>query len=116
MTYMISGWAGTGLTGRLVECARNELAVFDPPSGQTCRQYLADYFAAGAPGQLLNPSATSGCEYCPLTSADQFLAATNVYASQRWRNFGIGFAYIVFNVCPRPQFLMICLSTCLDGT
>ncbi|KAK5061522.1 GTPase-activating protein [Exophiala bonariae] len=98
MTYMVSAWAGTGLRGRLVECAQNELAIFDPPSGQTCQDYLADYLNAGAPGQLYNPTATSGCEYCPLTSADQFLAGTNIYASERWRNFGIGFAYIGFNI------------------
>jgi len=74
------------------------MAIFNPPSGQTCSQYLAEYFDAGAPGQLYNPSATSGCEYCPLTVADQFLAASDVYYSQRWRNFGIGFIYIFFNI------------------
>lgn len=98
MTYLFSGWAGTGLGGRFVECARNELAVFDPPAGQNCRGYLAEYFSAGAVGHLINPSATSGCEYCPMTSADQYLAGSNVFASQRWRNFGIGFSYIFFNV------------------
>lgn len=95
---MVSGWAATGLHGRLVDCAHNELAIFDPPPGQSCRQYLADFLAAGAPGQLYNPNATSGCEYCPLTSADQFLSASNIYYGQRWRNFGIGFAYIIFNI------------------
>ena len=98
MTYLVAGWAGTGLHGRRVHCAQIELAIFDPPSGQTCGQYLADYFRIGAPGQLYNPSATTGCQYCPLTSADQFLAASNVYWSQRWRNFGIGFSYLGFNV------------------
>lgn len=98
MTYLVAGWAGTGLQGRLVRCARNELAIFDPPSGQSCQEYLARYLAAGAPGQLYNPDATSGCEYCPLTSANQFLAGSSVYPSQRWRNFGIGWAYIIFNV------------------
>ena len=96
-TYMIGGWAGTGLHGRMVHCAQNELAVFDPPNGQTCQDYLAPYFHEGAVGQLYNPLAKLGCQYCPLSSADQFLAGSNVYASQRWRNFGIGFAYILFN-------------------
>ena len=105
MTYMVSGWAATGLHGRLVRCAEKELAIFDPPSGQTCRQYLANYFQAGAPGQLYNPSATSQCHYCPLTSADQFLAASNVYWTQRWRNFGIGWAYIIFNVGQPPAYV-----------
>lgn len=98
MTYLVAGWAGTGLAGRLVNCAENELAIFNPPSGSNCQAYLAPYFEGGAPGQLLNPDATSSCQYCPLTSADQFLAGSNIYPEQRWRNFGIGFAYIGFNV------------------
>lgn len=97
-TYMIGGWAGTGLHGRIVHCAHNELALFNPPSGQTCQAYLARYFQEGAGGQLYNPSAKLGCEYCPLSDADQFLAGSNIYASQRWRNFGIGFGYICFNI------------------
>ena len=98
LTYMIGGWAGAGLHGRAVHCARNELAVFDPPSGQTCAAYLAQYFKSGAPGQLYNPSATAGCQYCPLTNGDQFLAGSNIYASQKYRNFGIGFVFIIFNI------------------
>ncbi len=106
MTYLISGWASTGLQGRQVHCAANELARFDPPSGQTCGEYLSRYLQGGAPGQLYNPRATSQCEYCPLTSADQFLAASNIYASERWRNFGIGFAYIIFNVSIIPGIVV----------
>lgn len=115
MTYLVAGWAGTGLRGRPVECSDIELAVFDPPSGQTCLDYLANYFSSGAPGQLYNPSATAGCQYCPLTSADQFLAASNIYPSQRWRDFGIGWAYVVFNVSITP-FLTFAISavTMLD--
>ena len=98
MTYLVGGWAATGLKGRLVHCAKNELANFDPPSGQTCGEYLSRYLQGGAPGQLYNPKATSQCEYCPLSSADQFLAGSNIHPSDGWRNFGIGFAYIIFNV------------------
>ena len=109
MTYLVAGWASTGLQGRLVHCAQNELANFNPPSGQTCGEYLSRYLQGGAPGQLYNPNATSQCEYCPLSSADQFLAATNIYASQRWRNFGIGFAYIFFNVSSLMRYGCQCL-------
>src|ERR1700744_5256765 len=54
-TYLIGGWAGTGLADRPVVCAENELAIFDPPAGQTCGAYLAPYLEGGAPGSLLNP-------------------------------------------------------------
>jgi ATP-binding cassette, subfamily G (WHITE), member 2, PDR len=104
MTYLIAGWAGTGLRGRRVECSNKELANFNPPNGQTCGQYLQRYLQSGAPGALYNPDATSQCQYCPLSNADQFLAGSNIYPSQRWRNFGIGFAYIIFNVSWKFHF------------
>ena len=97
-TYLMGAWAGTALAGRQVDCSDNELAVFNPPPGLTCKTYLAAYFQNGAPGQLYNPSATSDCRYCPLSNGDQFLAASEVYASQKYRNLGIVFAYIGFNI------------------
>jgi len=44
--------------------------------------------AGGAIGQLYNPAATSSFEYCPLSNAEQFLAASNISPSERWRDFG----------------------------
>lgn len=98
LTYLIAGWASTGLAGKPISCADNELAQFDPPPQQTCGQYLADYFSAGAIGQLENPDAASDCRYCPLSNSDQFLASVNISYNHRWRDFGIGWAYIVFNI------------------
>ncbi|KAK9371702.1 ABC-2 type transporter-domain-containing protein [Lipomyces chichibuensis] len=98
LSYLVGGLAAVGLHERQVHCANNELAVFDPPSGQTCGEYLRAYFTAGAPGSLYNPSATFNCQYCPISNGDQFLAGSEIYWSQRWRNFGIGWAYIVFNI------------------
>lgn len=124
LTYLIAGITSTGLHGRDIKCATAELSVFNPPSGLTCGDYLRQYLAV-AGGQLSNAGATSNCEYCQLTKADQYLAASNIcesfYAdasstsfhralpklisisptvySERWRNFGLGWAYIGFNVC-----------------
>ncbi|OJJ48676.1 hypothetical protein ASPZODRAFT_61558 [Penicilliopsis zonata CBS 506.65] len=97
LTYLISGIVSTGLHGRSVRCAQAELSIFNPPGGSTCGDYLQQYLAV-APGQLYNPSATQNCEYCSLSSADLYLAGNNIYYSQRWRNWGIGFAYIGFNI------------------
>jgi ATP-binding cassette, subfamily G (WHITE), member 2, PDR len=98
LTYLIAGWAGAGLAGKAIVCAENELATFDPPAPQSCAEYLADYLAAGAIGTLQNPADTAACRYCPLSSSDQFLAGVNISYEDRWRNFGIGWAFIVFNV------------------
>lgn len=97
LTYTIGGLAATTISDRDVQCAQDELAIFDAPSGQTCGEYLQRYLQQ-APGQLYNPDASTGCEYCPLSNGNQFLAGSRIYWDQRWRNFGIGFAYIGFNI------------------
>lgn len=96
-TYWVAGIVATELHGKEVICAQRELAVFDPPSGQTCQEYLAP-FLEQSPGTLQDPSATSNCEFCPLSVADQYLAGPRIYWTDRWRNYGIVWAFIAFNI------------------
>ncbi|KAH7062844.1 ABC-2 type transporter-domain-containing protein [Paraphoma chrysanthemicola] len=96
-TYWIGGLVSTMLANRPVVCSSTEISIFDPPSGQTCGAYLRD-FASAAGGVIQNPGATSSCEYCSLSNSNQFLAGSSVFYSERWRNFGIMFAFILFNV------------------
>jgi ATP-binding cassette subfamily G (WHITE) protein 2 (PDR) len=95
-TYWIGGMAATQLHGRAVICSPEETSIFNPPPGQTCESYLAPFLSL-APGALQNPEATSSCRYCILQNADQYLAGSNIYYEQRWRNFGILWAFILFN-------------------
>ena len=97
LTYIVGGLAATGLAGKRVDCSSTELSIFQPPKGETCGAYLTEYLAK-APGQLYNPSAASNCSYCSLTTSDQFLAGSEISWSTRWRNFGIVWAYICFNI------------------
>lgn len=96
-TYWISGIVATMLHGRVVTCSSTETAVFNPPQGTTCGEYLAP-FTASAPGLLQNPDDTSGCRYCPFTVADQYLAGSKIFWSDRWRNYGIVWAFILFDI------------------
>ncbi|KAI9923984.1 hypothetical protein MW887_007442 [Aspergillus wentii] len=96
-TYYVSGIGSTVLHGRPVECNMAELSIFNPPSNQTCWQYMEKYISV-AGGKLNNNNATSNCEYCSMTYADQYLAARKIYWEDRWRNYGIFWAYFVFNV------------------
>lgn len=80
LTYLIAGLTATGLHGRPIICSREELSVFNPPSGMTCGDYLGPYLQQ-APGRLYNPAATQGCEYCQFRSADQYLSMTNICES-----------------------------------
>ena len=97
LTYIVGALSGAALHGRPVVCAQSELSVFQPPGGQTCGTYLADFLSM-APGQLLNPAATQDCSYCPLSVADEFLASYDVTYDTRWRDFGIVWGFIAFNI------------------
>ncbi|CAK7562606.1 MAG: hypothetical protein SEPTF4163_000454 [Sporothrix epigloea] len=96
-TYYIGGISGTALHGRSVVCSDNELSVFDPPQGATCGQYLEPFLQV-APGRLYNADATTSCQYCSISVADQYLSQREIFYSQRWRNYGIFWAYFVFNI------------------
>jgi ATP-binding cassette subfamily G (WHITE) protein 2 (SNQ2) len=62
-----------------VNCADRELAVFDPPSGQTCASYLADYMAGlGSRTNLLNPDATAACRVCEFRRGSDYLYTINL--------------------------------------
>jgi ATP-binding cassette subfamily G (WHITE) protein 2 (PDR) len=96
-TYWIGGIVSTMLHSRLVECSQAETMIFSPPENQTCGQYLAS-FLESAIGQLQNPDDTQHCRYCSVTIADQFLQGSKIFWTERWRNFGIVWAYVIFNI------------------
>lgn len=96
-TYWIDGMISTQLHGREVTCSASETSVFNPPSGQTCGQYLADYLQQAA-GTLQNPDDTASCRYCSISVADQFLVGNGMSWDHRWRNFGIMWAFVIFNI------------------
>ncbi|RSL70184.1 hypothetical protein CEP53_001930 [Fusarium sp. AF-6] len=95
-TYWIGGMLAATLDGAPVRCAPEETAKFDAPPNQTCQDYAGD-FAKSAGGYLLNPDATSGCQYCPYTSGNQYLESLNIDASDKWRDFGIFLAFCISN-------------------
>ncbi|KAG9564768.1 putative ABC multidrug transporter, partial [Aureobasidium melanogenum] len=96
-TYWVGGIVATQLHGKPVVCSNVETSVFQPPAGQTCGQYLTRFLET-SPGYLQNPNARADCAYCALSNASELLAGSNIYYSQVWRNFGIFWAYVVFNI------------------
>lgn len=98
-TYWISAMTSTMLHGRAVTCSETETTVIDPPSGQTCGGYFSAYLSGdGSAGTLQNPGDTSGCRYCSISVADQYLSGSGIDWDDRWRNFGIMWAFVVFNI------------------
>lgn len=97
LSYWISAVLSTGLANVDVTCASNEYTIINPPDGQTCGLYMADYISR-AGGYLLDSNATSDCSYCKIKSTNVFLAGVSSDYGDRWRNFGIMWVYIVFNI------------------
>lgn len=95
-TYYVGGVLAATMHDQPVECAIQETARFNVPDGQTCLDY-AGAFAQSAGGYLLNPDATSDCQYCQYSVADQYLSTLNISYDNKWRDFGIFLAFCISN-------------------
>ncbi|KAG9233334.1 putative multidrug resistance ABC transporter [Amylocarpus encephaloides] len=95
-TYLIGGMLSTAVADTNVVCASNEYVRFQPTSG-TCGDYMKSFIGSNG-GYLLNSDATADCSYCSLDDTNVFLAGVESYYSEAWRNFGIMWAFIIFNV------------------
>ncbi|TWU72067.1 hypothetical protein ED733_003385 [Metarhizium rileyi] len=96
-TYWISGVLATTLANQPVKCASNEAAYFNPPSGQTCRDFAADFVRNAGQGYLVNPNDTDNCSYCPYASGAEYLTSLNIETGQKWRDLGIFIAFCISN-------------------
>jgi ABC-type multidrug transport system permease subunit len=74
-----------------VNCREAEFAVFDPPLGQTCVQYLEAWLnGPGSRNNLINPDATALCKVCQYRSGKDYLYTLNLKEQNfGWRNAGI---------------------------
>ncbi|KAF8875310.1 pleiotropic drug resistance ABC transporter [Infundibulicybe gibba] len=98
MTYMIEGLLGQAIGRQQITCAPMELLPLEPPTGQTCGQYM-EVFISSAGGYLQNPAATSDCQFCTVRSSDHLLQQNfNIFYDNRWRDVGIVAGFIVFNI------------------
>lgn len=98
-TYLTSAMLSTAVANSLVTCASNEYVQFKPPQNMTCGTYMDLYInGAKAGGYLENDNATDMCNYCSIRETNVYLASVGAYYEDRWRNFGILWAFIIFNV------------------
>lgn len=96
-TYLVQGMLAASVANTAVVCASNELLTFQPLDGQTCGQYMSDYISM-AGGYLTNENATSDCLFCTIGETNTFLETVSTSYGDRWRNFGILWAFIIFNI------------------
>jgi hypothetical protein len=96
-TYLVDGILSTGLANTLVTCSNIEFLHFEPSNGTSCGQYLSNYISF-AGGYLQNPEATTDCQFCTVRDTNTLLHGMSLSYDLRWRNFGIMWVFIVFNV------------------
>jgi ATP-binding cassette, subfamily G (WHITE), member 2, SNQ2 len=96
-TRLVGGMVSTELHGRTVQCTELEFNRFAAPVGQTCGEYMADFFAGGGAGYLKN-NLTSACEYCAFKVGDEFYEPFGFSFDYRWRDLGILAAFIGTNL------------------
>ena len=94
-TYLVQGLLPVGIANTNVVCADNEFLRITAPGGQTCGEFLAQALQAG--GYLLDSQATE-CAFCRIDKTNTFLAGIGAEYSQRWRNYGILWAFVIFNI------------------
>lgn len=96
-TYILDNLFVSFVRGIVITCDPEEFAIVDPPNGETCGAFFANFIAT-AHGYLENPSALANCQYCIYRSGNNFLKAMGASSSNVGRNFGFLCAYIAFNV------------------
>lgn len=97
MTRLVSGMLSTELHNLQVQCSPSELAIFNPPAGQTCGEYAAAFLET-AIGYISNPNSTLDCGYCIFRVGDGYLATLEFSWSDRWKESGIFASFIGSNL------------------
>jgi ABC-type multidrug transport system permease subunit len=96
-TYLVGTILSIGIANTAVKCSPLELLHFEPLPNTTCGVYMAPYIEQLG-GYLTNPTSTTECEFCVIADTNTFLSSVGVDYGERWRNFGILWGYVVFNV------------------
>ena len=96
-TRLVGGMVVTELHDRTVQCTPTEFNNFTAPAGQTCGEYMSNFFANGGPGYIAQ-NATDACQYCAYKVGDQFYEPLGFSFDHRWRDLGIFAAFIGSNL------------------
>ncbi|KAF1845157.1 uncharacterized protein K460DRAFT_394877 [Cucurbitaria berberidis CBS 394.84] len=93
--YLLEGFLALLVRGQEIKCKTKELAIFPPPPGQDCQTYAGQF--AQQSGGYVQTQPDGNCGYCQYATGEAFAASFNVFPKNIWRDFGIMWAYIMFN-------------------
>ncbi|KAJ5485581.1 ABC multidrug transporter atrF [Penicillium diatomitis] len=89
--YLMGGLLVFNVWDTDIHCKDGEFAVFNPPSGSTCANYLNDFMKTiGSRMNLVNPEATENCRVCQFSHGSDYLYTLNLKEYYYgWRDIGI---------------------------
>ncbi|KAJ0419394.1 ABC-2 type transporter-domain-containing protein [Aspergillus carlsbadensis] len=94
--YVLEAFLGVLVHQVPMECVEREDARFSlPPGSSSCQEY-AGGFTSQAGGYVTDVGGGM-CAYCLYSDGDEFASSFNVYYSHKWRDYGIVWAFIMFN-------------------
>jgi len=97
LTYLVSSFMSATLGQAPAYCDASEFQTFFAPEGRECGVYMAEYIKV-AGGYLADSRAVGECAFCQMDSTNQFLQRINASWDTRWRDFGLLWVYVAFNV------------------
>ena len=100
-TDYVGGFLGVTLHGLPVQCKPVDLAIFNPPPGQTCLAYAGEWVASSG-GYLINPNASADCK------------CIDCWATLYIIIFAGGFCPFSNGTSPMPQNLIINLTSAYE--
>ncbi|KAI1819611.1 ABC transporter [Xylaria intraflava] len=71
--YLSEGTSTDMLYGLDMTCRSDEVSIFQPPNSTSCQAYAADFLRT-ATGFIVNPDATSDCQYCPYKNGQSYVS------------------------------------------
>ncbi|KAI4177560.1 MAG: hypothetical protein LQ346_007662 [Caloplaca aetnensis] len=93
--YILDGFLGVAVHNRPVICESVEFARFSAPPGQTCDSYTQSFIAMA--GGYVQTGADGLCEFCQYKNGDEFAKGFNVLYSNKWMDYGVIWAFCIFN-------------------
>lgn len=93
--WLLEGFLGVAVHNRPVVCESSEFARFPAPPGQTCESYTQEFVAMA--GGYVQTGANGLCEFCQYANGDEFARTFNIEYSNKWMDYGIFWAFCVFN-------------------
>ncbi|KAJ5859609.1 hypothetical protein N7534_004886 [Penicillium rubens] len=97
MRYYFGAIVSSVLHNTEAVCKQKDFATFHPPSGQTCGEYMHNYTSSN-PGYLVDPSATSLCQYCPYSDGDDYSKTLGFIYDDRWRDWAVFLGFCLTNL------------------